>query len=314
MNFTVDDPASSPKVVLNNLTFGIFNIGLAIATICLNLITIVAYIKSELLKGKMAYFMVMMLSVNDFLVGLVSNMLFAAVLLKEYSSRKTEHFLTIVQLFFLLFFSGCSFKTLFVMSWERYAAICHPMFHRTKVTSERLMKCLIFLWLLAAIATILSWRFPTFFEYVIIPELLLFNILLVYFYVRIYIAYLNSSKNVHSKEGVNRDADLTSRNGLRRKVMFNVNLAKSCFFAIISFVICYLPSTVATLMKKNLRKDVQVMVDVWATTLFLLNSSLNSIVFFWRSKPLRREICAVFRVIFCQKEVEYTNKGNIDSM
>ncbi|XP_028405292.1 uncharacterized protein LOC114527798 [Dendronephthya gigantea] len=199
------------------------------------------------------------------------------------------------------------------MSWERYAAICHPLFHRAKVTRKRLMKCLIFFWLLALIATILSWRFQAFFTYVVTPELLVFHILLVYFYVRIYLANLNSSKSIRSKEGINREADLASWNGRRRKGMMNVNLAKSCFFAVISFVICYLPTSIAMTMKTNFRKDVQVLIDIWATTLILLNSSLNSIVFFWRSKPLRKEVCAVIRIVFCQKKAMKVDNGSMHS-
>ena len=310
MNATWDDPASHPKVVANNLAFGIFNIGLAIATVCLNLATIIAYINSKVLKSKMPYFMITMLSFNDFLVGLVPNVLFAAVLLGQYSSRRTNQCLSAIQLYFLLFFSGCSFKTLVVMSWERYAAICHPLFHRTKVTRKRLMKCLIFLWLLAVIGTILSWRLHRFLEYVIIPELLCFNILLVYFYVKIYLANLNSSKNFRQREGFNQGADQASWNEERRKVMLNVNLAISCFLAVMSFVICYLPSSIAAILKTSFSDDARVMVDIWATTLVLLNSSLNSIVFFWRSKPLRREVRAVLRIIFHQNERRKADNAN----
>ncbi|XP_028405390.1 olfactory receptor 4M1-like isoform X2 [Dendronephthya gigantea] len=308
MNVTTDDMASSLEVVVNNLTFGVFNIVLSIATICLNFTTIFAYIKSKVLKDKLAYLMIMMLSVNDFLVGLVSNVLFAVVLLEQYSSRKIAPHLSTIHFCFLVFFSGCSLKTLVVMSWERYAAICHPLFHRTKVTRKRLMKCVILLWLAALISTILSKRFQAFFEYYIIPERLVFIILLMYFYVRIYLANLYSSKNIRSKNRINQGSDLALWNGRRRKVMMNVNLAKSCFLAVISFVICYLPSTIAMMIKEKCGKEMQIMVEVWATTLILLNSSLNSIVFFWRSKPLRKEVFAVISSIFRKKE-----RGEVDA-
>ena len=285
---------SSKLVEGNHVVFGVLNICLAIATILLNSTTIVACMKSRILKCKMAYFMVMMLSFNDLIVGLTSNVLFAAILFKEYGSKSSECLLNRIQIFLLLLFSGCSFKTLVVMSWERYAAICHPLYHRTKVTRKRLMKCLIFLWFFAIVGTVLSSLFQTFFNYVIIPELAAFITFLLYVYIKIYLA--NSTKSsINITEG-RQDADLNNRlRDQQRKAMLNTKLAKSCFLAVISFVICYLPSGITTSGAFKFQKDLGVLVLVWAKTLILLNSSLNSIVFFWRSKPLREEAYAVVK-------------------
>ena len=300
--FCTDHDASlyvnSKLVIYNNLAFGIFNICLTIATVLLNSITITAYMKSRVLKGKLAYFLVMMLSVNDLAVGLTSNVLFAATLLKEYNSRMIECILHDIHFFFLLFFSGCSFKSLVVMSWERYAAICHPLFHRTKVTRKRLLKCTIFFWLLALLGTVLSWHFAVFFDYVIIPELLVFNIILAYFYLRIYVANSRSFKNTRRTE---RDQN-AMRNEQRRQHLANVKLAKSCFLAVMAYVICYLPSSIFTKAALKVEKDLSNCILVWAITLILANSTVNSIVFFWRNKSLRQEACGVVNVILGRRK------------
>ena len=299
-----DNLATSKLVIYNNLAFGIFNTCLTIATIFLNSITIAAYVKSPLLKGKLAYFLVMLLSVNDLMVGLTSNVLFAATLLKEYNSKMIECILHDVQIFLLLFLSGCSFKSLVVMSWERYAAICHPLFHRTKVTRKRLLKCMFFLWFLALLGTVLSWYFEGFFAYVIIPELLAFNVFLVYIYVRIYLANSKSLKNLRNIEG-DQNAE---RNEQRRQNMVNVKLAKSCFLAVITFVVCYLPSSIITNGAFEYERGLKICILVWAETLILANSTLNSIVFFWRNKFLRQEACAVVNSLLCA-----TKTANIKS-
>lgn len=292
--FCDDGPTTSKLLLRNNLAFGIFNTFLAVATILLNSVTVAAYLKSRVLKGKLAYFMVMMLSANDLMVGLTSNVLFAAALLKEYKSERRDCLLNDMQIFLLFFFSGCSFKTLIVMSWERYAAICHPLYHRTKVTRKRLMKCLLFLWLVALSCGIFTWKFIAFFHYVIAPEVFILSVILMYFYARIYFANSKSSKNlIQASEGNSATGLKTARKDQRRQVMFNVNLAKSCFLAVMSFAVCYIPSCVVTNGAFKFKRDMGAAVAVWVQTLILTNSSINSIVFFWRTKSLREEAYAV---------------------
>ena len=58
----------------------VFNIFLTISTIFLNSVTILAYMKSALLKSKKAYFLIMLLSVNDLLVGLFGEVSFVILL------------------------------------------------------------------------------------------------------------------------------------------------------------------------------------------------------------------------------------------
>ena len=57
----------------------IFNIFLTVSTIFLNSVTILAHMRSALLKSKKSYFFIMLLSVNDQLVGLFRNETFVVV-------------------------------------------------------------------------------------------------------------------------------------------------------------------------------------------------------------------------------------------
>lgn len=297
----LDGPTTSEMVLKNKLGFGIFNTCLAIATILLNATTIAAYMKSKVLKGKLAYFMVMMLSVNDLMVGLTCNFLFAAEMLKEYRSKKMDCLLHSMQIFLLFLFSGCSFKTLIVTSWERYAAICHPLYHRTKVTRKRLMKCLLFLWFVALLCAILTaWKFTAFFHYVVALEVFISSVSLMYFYARIYLANSKSSKKLSKalSEGNSATTLKTARKDQRRQFVANLNLAKSCFLAVMSFSVCYVPSCVVTNGGLKFKRDMAAAIAVWVQTLILTNYSINSIVFFWRSKSLREEAHAVVSKLF----------------
>ena len=182
--------------------------------------------------------------------------------------------------------SDVIFFRVFVQNFGRHelGTLCSNMspsvYHLTKVTRKRLMKCLIFLWFLALVGTVLSSRFQAFFNYVIIPELSVFNIFLLFVYIKIYLA--NSTRSFINITQGHQDANLNNAwRDQQRKAMLNNKLAKSCFLAVISFVICYLPSAITTSGAFKFQKDLGVLVVVWAKTLIMLNSSLNSIVFFF---------------------------------
>ena len=126
-----------PKdVQASHLALFLFSLLQTISTILLNSTTIITYWKSTRLKEKTTNFMIMTLSVNDLVVGLSSNIMYLIIVWKEYSSGTTQCYIYAFQFCTQAIMSGCSLVTLVVMSFERYAAICHPFYHRTKVTKN----------------------------------------------------------------------------------------------------------------------------------------------------------------------------------
>ncbi len=134
----------------------IFNILLTILTIFLNSVTILAFMRSAHLKSKKSYFLIMLLSVNDLLVGLFGNSSYVLVLITiiiGYPSCKIN-----IAFDFVAFYLGImSIMTLFALNIERYLSILHPFYHRTKVTRSRLLKMVVAFWLLPL--TLRSLRF-----------------------------------------------------------------------------------------------------------------------------------------------------------
>ena len=161
-----------------------------------------AFWKSTELKKKMAHFLIMVLSLNDLAVGIICSPLFASMYARELLG-KSSCFLSGIQVFWFLITCGCSFKTLFVMNLERYLAIVHPIFHRTKVTKVRLVKCLIVLWLFALALIIFLFYRPDVICKFLSLEMSLSMAALVFIYARIYIACTRSSKNLLRKNGIN---------------------------------------------------------------------------------------------------------------
>lgn len=116
----------------------VFNIVLTISAIFLNSLSIIVYWKSSQLRRKKSYFLIMVLSVNDLLVGIFGNAFHATALVLHLNG---EPECNMYILYDLLAFptAAMSFSTLFTLNIERYLSIVHPIYHRAKVTKGKLI-------------------------------------------------------------------------------------------------------------------------------------------------------------------------------
>ena len=292
---------TSTKIIVNHVIFCFINAILSVSTIGLNSITAMACWRSTQLRKKLAHFMIMVLSLNDLAVGLVCSPFYVAILAREISLQKSSCFLNGLQSFVLLLILGCSFKTLFVMNFERYLAIVHPIFHRTKVTKCRLVKCLIALWLVAGLLVSLMLYRPVVLKRFLIVEVLLFIAALVFIYVKIYFVSRRSSENFSRTKRTacasSQGQDISQSE--REAHLRNLRLVKSCFIVVICFCICFLPTSLVNGISFP-NEVITYMSRIWAETLLLLNSSLNSLIFFWRNKLLRKEAGRILKQVFCK--------------
>ena len=125
-----------------------------------------------------------------------------------------------------------------MMNSERYSAIVHPIFHRTKVTKVRLVQCLIVLWLFVLALTVMRFYRPDVLIKFVTLKCRFLWLRLFLFTLEIYFASARSSKNC----GRRTEAILL----LKTKMLFkqflvrNLRLVKSCFIAVVCFGICFL--------------------------------------------------------------------------
>ena len=293
---------TSTKIIVNHVIFCVINAVLSVSTIGLNCITATAFWRSTQLRKKLAHFMIMVLSLNDIAVGLICSPFLVVILAREISMEKSSCFLNELQSFTLLLILGCSFKTLFVMNVERYLAIVHPIFHRTKVTKGRLLKCLIVLWHVNGLLIALTFFYrPDVLVPFLIVEVLLFIAALVFIYIKIYFASRRSSESFRSKDRTTcaspQGQDISQSE--REDHLRNLRLVKSCFIVVICFCICFLPACFLNGISFP-NAVITYMGIIWADTLLLLNSSLNSLIFFWRNKLLRKEAGRILKQVFCK--------------
>jgi hypothetical protein len=260
------------------------NIILTISAIFLNSLTVITYWKSPQLRRKSSYFLIMLLSVNDLLVGILGNANHALTLaLTLNGNSKCVRYILVDLLAFPT--AAISFTTLFTLNVERYLSIVYPIYYRTKVTKSKLLRCAVLLCLVSIGLTV---AYPTLGEATTkLTSFIMYSIILAtcYIYVSIFITARRTARV--SPGEIRRNRTQQSQNNQ------NMNLAKSCAIVVICTVICYLPFA---LVRSEQQEDFQTLVfAMWSVTFALAASSVNNVVFFLSNPVFRNEVKKIFR-------------------
>ncbi len=298
LNYIIDH--TSLRILVNHTICCAITVLVTVLTICLNFVTVLAYWKSSQLQRKMTNFLIFILSLNDFAVGLFVGPLYVLLLAREMTLKTGTTVINYLNLGSLLLFSGMSFETMIVMNCERYLGIVHPIFHKTKVTKERLLLCLMIIWLVGGAQILLLFYYGDVFMKLKAFEVIFCMILLLYMYVKIYLT-AQQSRNTSSRRYKNRVHQEETLHLKAKSLIQNVKLAKSCFFVVMSSYVCFLPACIIIIIHS--RNEVVYMAQMWSETFLLLNSSLNSVLFFWRNNGLRKEALILIGCTFVNSVV-----------
>ena len=124
----------------------------------------------------------------------------------------------------------------------------------------------------------------------------LFVISSIYIYAKIFAARLSRPSILAGAQA--EDSRSTTENLERKRFAQQMKLAKSCFIVVICCVICYLPITLLGILNKlsGALTDFDFRIyRLWSIWLMLLNSTLNSYIFFWRNGLFRTEAAKVLK-------------------
>ncbi len=271
----------------------IFNIFLTILTIFLNWVTLLAFMRSTQLKNKKSYFLIMLLSVNDLLVGLFGNSSYVLVLITiiiGYPRCKIN-----IAFDFVAFYLGImSIMTLFALNIERYLSILHPFYHRTKVTRSRLLKMVVAFWLLPLTLRSLRFIFGKIVRIIISGLIVCVVFSTVYIYASIYITIRRRPQLTEPRETEDRVTVTRVVEGRmnQTKALQNIKMTKSCAIVVGLVFVCNLPFAVTYSLPTS---NTLTLVALWSITISLSASSLNSLVFFWKNAILRKETKKLFQ-------------------
>ena len=267
------------KPYFTNLVFVcITNILLAISTVCLNTMTILACWKSKELRRKKSYFLIALLSCNDLTIGVLASPSVVALTVKTL----TQHFHCSASILLELTASGLigiSFTTLFLLNLERYLSIVHPFFHRAEVTKLRLFGIALVLWSLAILLMFSRFILDNVARYTRTIAIIVLVVLSVCMYVCIFRTSRNTVQACCSHRELRNWA---------AKNMLELKLAKSCAIVVCCSIVCFVPFSVTSLLRPR-GNTVTFAVSLWCNTFAISGSSVNSVIFFWRNRVLRHQ-------------------------
>ena len=265
----------------------VVNIIFTFSGIVLNTLVIVSFWKSSQLRKKLCYFMIMVLSCFDFLTVVTNH---SAILIYLISWLKEDYklmFSWTVYLNFVTVFYGFSFHVLLVMSIERYLGAYYPIFHRTSVTRRRLLTLLAILlifhttfYLMSTNNMIISWTVASIiFLIIVFPPLL----------------YLNFKLFKISREV--RRRNVTSP---EKRTTICLKSISSCLLVVACLVVLSISAGVYfvfDILSESKQASNVRLSRVWVATIFTMNSTLNTLIFFWKNKILHTEGIKILKTL-----------------
>ena len=258
---------------------GIISSTLVIASIC----------KSSQLRKKLCHFMIMVLSMFfDFmcfdLVAAVTNhpgILFYLIswLRKDYDLQKVAIYLNNSGVFLVL-----SPLALLVMNIERYLGAYYPIFHHTSVTRHKLITLLAILLIPSAVMYIIS-------GYVFVNYRVYFMIFLVLFvlpFVFVNFKLFAIARKLHRQRAVSPG---------KRRTANLINISTG-LWAVVCFMLLSIPSSFYIALRFTEKSLNTIRLSyIWGFTCNAMNSTLNSLIFFWKNEVLRTEGIQILETI-----------------
>ena len=284
----------SNALYINHIVLVVAIIILFIPTITLNAISILTILKSSQLKNKTCYFAIFLQSIADLTVGLFGIPLHL-VYLSSGIGGVLDCFMADLSYKLVCMTLGASMVTLLGMTLERYIAILHPFAYNKQVTKNRILVLVIFGVNFVILGVLLSFVKQLLFEIAIGVTVTVMLTFTTFAYTKIYQVI---ARIIRSHGTQNTPA---AEENLTRKVRFlqDVKRVKSCFLVVMCyFFLSFLPVLVSFVFSFKMSAFLQEAFENWVITLLILNSSANSVIFFWTKTMLRQEALKMLKSIF----------------
>ena len=259
-------------------------------TISLNGISIVTIRKSSQLRSKVCYFPILLQSIVDLGVGILGIPLSIYYLISPFVPT-ANCALIILAVRITLLTGGLSIITLSAMTLERYIGVLHPYYYKSGVTKKRILIYVC----ASSLFYCLAFSYRTLIRIVLTAMIFVFLIFAAFVYTRIYLVI---RRLVRSERGPRCESH-GIQNPTNRQTIREGKHAKSCFLVVITFVLLLAPATLAPVFYTHGTIDFIAYTN-WTFTLILLNSSINSLIFFWTKTLLRNEAIKILKTLFFQ--------------
>jgi hypothetical protein len=299
----------SDGFLLNHKFLFGFCTALTVAIVLMNSATVLTFWRSTKLKNRISYFLIMLQSFFDTLVGLFNASFFTHKIASEIQGNVNCH-LVFVYSQVAEVFMGFSLTSLFLINLERYIGVVHPLVHKGNWNKKRILKYGIYHLLLWQTFLGLLFLNPMASRYCINVHLLAYCVLTAYIYIRIYRKAVAKPFPLQTaprstwprRTDSSHDSEIPSTRqrvvslANRQRHLKETKLARSCFLVVACFFACYMPVGVAFGLK--MRGFLGDAVKQWALAFAISNSLWNSLIFVWRDRVLRSEMKKVMSKYF----------------
>ena len=273
------------NVYIQLIFLSVVNIIFTFSRIVLNTLVIVSFWKSSQLRKKLCHFMIMVLLCFD-LVAVVT--IYPGILLYLISSLREDYDLLLKMKIYLHISEGIiefSFLALLVMNIQRYLRTYYPIFHHTSVTKRRLLTLLAILVIPTTAIYIISRN-----GFVIQDTVYLMTFIALFFFPFIFVNFklFIIARKVHRERAISP--------GKRTRV--NLKNISTGLWAVACLMLSFIPISfyIAFSLAEKSTSTVRLSF-IWALTSVTINSTLNSLVFFWKNKVLRTEGIKILKTL-----------------
>ena len=275
---------------------------ISLTTIGLNSLTVLTFWRTRRLRENTSFYLVMALSLVDAGIGVFCNPLLTLSLIYELM-HSSPCWIYGFQTRSLPVACLLSLSIVAAITIERYFGVVHPLIHRTKITKVKLSQLLVLIW-----STCFILSFPAYFTD---NPFRLFTVMSVSFliliticsYIRIAYTIVRSKirrEKLTSNQRVANDARASEATKTNRGEIVHflkeLKMAKSTFLIVLCYLMCFTPIIVYSAVVRR-KISAKFYLRSWCLLFVMLNSSLNSIIFFWRNAPLRSETKKVLKNI-----------------
>ena len=289
--YVVRTPTTS--YIINSVVGCVVNAILAVLGTFLNTLVVCIFWKTQTLRQKVSYFMIMVLSSIDLCTTIIVHPFYLVNSIAEITETSKCFYKMFYQTSTVIL-SGMSYLTFFVMNIERYLAIAYPFFHKVHVTKRRCLLSSFLLWLVCVVTGIA----PIFnLDIQIFVTVLALIVLVGTLYIYIYIYNLARKQRQLARQAAITLEELeeeSPRSEPSRKSVSlrdDLVLAKMYFIVVACSFLLNLPNAIvlAVYTERVQTLDDVVQMKIWTLTLVAMNSTANCLIFFWANKILRSE-------------------------
>lgn len=266
---------------------------LMIPTILLNAISVITILKSSKMKSKSCYFIILVQSVIDLAVGVFAIPLFLVYLIGGITG--TMGCFRDLTLRTTLLPIGISTITLFVLTMDRYIAILHPYLYSTRMTQKRILIYVGCGSVLMISFVILSFVNERMSNKLCTAMVVIVFTFITFAYTKIFLVVRSLSRTYIWPSVTSKEETLAKM----KLVLQEIKQAKSCFVVVICFfALSFLLPILVHGFGANRDKSGSYVMKIWMYTLAMSNSSVNSVIFFWTKKMLRKEALKMLNRLF----------------